>query len=137
MNRKVTMAKVALVVWALVLGVLAYVTYTTTPLNPTQFMGQATIISKSMILYFDGRSSAVCFDLVIRNTGYLPITRAECRVDGFPPIVSDHYVFPDQTLEFTGNFPASETTYNVTIQLTYSDESTSTIDTLVTARTLE
>ena len=136
MNRKVTMAKVALVVWALVLIVVAYVTYTTTPLNPTQFMGQATIVSKSMTLYFDGRSSAVHFDLVIRNTGYLPIKKAECKVDDFAPIVSDYYVFPEQTLGFSGNFPASESAYNVTIQLTYSDESTSTIDTLVTARSL-
>ena len=132
MNRRVNIVKVALVVWALVLSVLAYVIYTTPPLNPTQFMGQATVTSKSMTLFNDGRSSAAHFDLVIQNTGYLPIKKAECRVDDFAPIVSDYYVFPEHTLGFSGNFPASESAYNVTIQLTYSDESTSTIDTLVT-----
>ena len=132
MNRRVNIVKVALVVWALVLSVLAYVIYTTPPLNPTQFMGQATVTSKSMTLFNDGRSSAIHFDLVIQNTGYLPIKKAECRVDDFAPIVSDYYVFPEHTLGFSGNFPASESAYNVTIRVTYSDESTSTIDTLVT-----
>jgi len=126
------MVIIALVVWALVLGVVAYVTYTTPPLNPTQFIGHATIISKSMKLWYDAVGSSIGhFRLVLRNTGYLPIKRAECRVDGFAPIVSDYYVFPEERLAFIGNFLARESAYNVTIQLTYSDESTSTIDTLV------
>jgi hypothetical protein len=133
MNRKVTLVKVALVVWALTLGVLAYVMYSTPPSNPTQYMGQATVTSKSMKIFNDAWGASIGhFDLVIRNTGYLPITKAECRIDEFSPIVSDYYIFPQHTLGFTGNFPASESAYVVTVQLTYSDGSTSKIDTIVT-----
>ncbi len=132
MNKKVTVARVALIVFALTLVVVAYITYTAPPLNPTQFMGQATVTSMSMKIFSDAQASYGHIDVVIQNTGYLPIKRAECRIDDYAPIVSDYYIFPDHTLGFSGNYRASPS-YPVVIQFTYSDGSTSTIDTLVTA----
>jgi len=99
--------------------------------------GQATVTSISLIVYTMGSSNIGHFNLVIQNTGNLLITETKCRLGGFDPILSDYYVLPGETLGFAGNFPLNtlpSASYPVTIQLTYSDGSTSTINTSVTAR---
>lgn len=128
MNRKMTVITAASVVFALVACVVGYLTVT------APRAGQATVTSKSLMLYNDVTSMVGVFDIVIQNTGYLLITRAECRIDDIAPIVSNDYLFPDQTEGFSGNFRAYENSYKATILLTYSDGSTSTIVTLLTGK---
>ena len=101
-----------------------------------QFKGQTTVTSISLIVYSTGYSNIGHFDLVIQNTGNLPITEAKC-IFGFDPILSDYYALPGEKLGFTENLPLNTpatSAYPVIIQLTYSDGSTSTINTSVTAR---
>lgn len=103
-----------------------------------QFKGQATVTNISLIAYFTGYYNVGHFDLVIQNTGNLPITEAKCVFWVSDPILSNYYALPGEKLGFSGNFrldtfPAISV-YPVTIQLTYSDGSTSTINTSVTAQ---
>lgn len=102
-----------------------------------QLRGQATVTSLSLVVYSTGSSNVGHFNLVIQNTGNLPITKAKCLFL-FDPIVSNYYVLPDETLRFSGNFPLSTfpatSVYPVTIQLTYLDGNASTINTSVIAQ---
>lgn len=114
-----------------------YQTYLGSYTTP-QFKGEATVTSKSLIVYFTGYYNVGHFNLVIQNTGNLPITEAKCVFWVFDPILSNYYALPGEKLGFSGNFALSSypaiSAYPVTIQVTYSDGSTSTIDTSVTAQ---
>jgi hypothetical protein len=100
-----------------------------------QFEGQATVTSISLIVYTTGYYNVGHFDLVIQNTGNLPITEAKC-IFLFDSIRSNYYALPGEKLGFSENVQLNTpaTSYPVTIQLTYLDGSTSTINTSVTAQ---
>jgi hypothetical protein len=101
--------------------------------------GQAQVTSAYLTL----DTSLAMFSLTIKNTGNLPITSAKYVVDDNPNFQSSLPVYPtlmpDQTvtsgmqLSVSWGFQAGMA-YPITIQITYADGSTSTIQTSVTAQ---
>lgn len=113
-----------------------YQTYSGSYATP-QFKGQATVTSVSLTL----STYLYNFHVEIQNTGNLPITEAKYRFfNGFEQSLVPLYALPGETLsggETLSNLSGSlveGSAYPVTIQLTYFDGSTSTINTSVTAR---
>ena len=102
-----------------------------------EFKGEATVTNISLIVYFTGYYNVGHFDLVIENTGDLPITEAEC-IFLSDSILSNYYALPGEKLGFEGNFQLNTfpaiSDYPVTVQFRYLDGSNSTINTSVTAR---
>lgn len=102
----------------------------TTPL----FKGQVTVTSLSLTLF----TYLYDFHVKVKNTGNLPITMAKYRFfNGFEQILSPMYALPGQTLsggESLWNSLVEGSAYPVTIQVTYLDGSTSTINTSVVAQ---
>jgi hypothetical protein len=107
------------------------------PYTTPQFKGQATVSSISLTL----STYLYTFHVEVRNTGNLPITMAKFRFfHGFDQILSPVYALPGETMsggESLSNLSGSlveGSAYPVTIQVTYFDGSTSTINTSVIAR---
>ncbi len=101
-----------------------------------EFKGQATVTSSSLIVYFNGYNNMGHFDLVLENTGNLPITEAKCTFRASDPILSNYYPLPGEKIGFSDNSQLDSSpaiSYPATVQLTYFDGSTETITTSVTA----
>jgi hypothetical protein len=105
--------------------------------NMPEFKGQAIVTSSSLIVYFNGYNNMGHFDLVLENTGNLPIIEAKCTFWASDPILSNYYPLPGEKIGFSDNSQLDSspaTSYPVTVQITYLDGSTETITASVTAR---
>jgi hypothetical protein len=101
-----------------------------------QFKGQATVTSISLTL---ASPYLYNFHVEVKNTGNLPITMAKYRFfNGFEQILTPLYASPGETMwggeALSSALLVEGSAYPVTIQVTYSDGSTSTINTSVIAR---
>jgi hypothetical protein len=116
----------------------SYQTYSGSYTTP-QFKGKAQVTRSSLIL--SGLLQAPSFSLTLQNTGNLPITSAKYWVQNYQfesslPIAGA--LMPGETV--TGGWSLLITyevgqAYSVTVQVTYIDGTTSTIQTSVIAQT--
>ncbi len=111
-----------------------YQTYLGSYTTP-EFKGQAIVTSSSLIVYFNGYNNMGHFDLVLENTGNLPIIEAKCTFWASDPIFSDYYPLPGEKIGFSDNSQLDSspaTSYPATVQLVYLDGSTETIAAAIT-----